>query len=320
MFFKDMSLAVLLVLGLPVAIASSQYPSDESLNAIYSKLEENAYAIARLTEIIKYGCCTGPPPPPHSCDDVLKADPKAPSGEYLITVNSKEQKVYCEMGTTGKCGGEGGWTKVAYYDISQGDECPYGLGKTVCDRKQEGSSGRCDGTFFSTLGVHYTKVCGRVHGYQHDGTGYVDGIYPNHKGKKDIDWWYVDGVSITRGSPREHIWTFVNGHLETGTSKNDCPCNEYSKETRTPSFVGDHYYCESATSKHKAHTIYPYDPLWDGQDCNGAEVPCCTNPNLPFFVRTLPTPSYDDIELRICSSGGLPDEACGIDMIELYVK
>ena len=57
----------------------------------------------------------------------------------------------------------------------------------------------CYSTFFSTNGVSYQHVCGRARGYQ---KGSPDAFYTN-----SIDTYYVDGLSITHGNPRQHIWT-----------------------------------------------------------------------------------------------------------------
>lgn len=216
--------------------------------------------------------------------------------------------------------------RIANYDVAGGSACPVGLStyirkdKTFCDRKQEVSGGRCDSTFFDTNGISYNKVCGRVRGYQFDNTGYVDGVYPNYRNNKnDLNGYYVDGVSVTRGSPREHVWTFANGVLENRAGWTDCPCNTGSS-TSSPSYVGENYYCESATSRGNLYTLYLSDPLWDGKDCNAKESPCCKNPNLPYFVRSLDQASTDKIELRVCSSEGLPDESTAIDLVEIYVK
>ena len=62
------------------------------------------------------------------------------------------------------------------------------------------------------------------------------------------------------------------------------------------------------------------DPLWDGQNCNGPESTCCTNPNMPWFLKTLDETTTDDIELRVCSNAGLPNEDTPLDIIEIYVK
>ena len=259
-----------------------------------------------------------------SCEALLTANPSLPSGNYTLVVDGNEVTVYCEMGTAGVCGGEGGWTRIANVDVAAGDNCPSGLysktrdGVNVCER-QESSGCLCDSTTFDSHGINYTKVCGQVRGYQYHGRGSIDGIYPNYIGVNDLNSCYVDGVSITRGSPREHIWTFANGVLETGTNSHSCPCNSGSTAT-VPSYVGDNYYCESGASIHAKHTLFSGDPLWDGQDCNNNEATCCTNPNLPYFVRDLSVSSTDGVELRVCTSEGLPDEAVGVDQIELYIK
>ena len=57
---------------------------------------------------------------------------------------------------------------------------------------------------------------------------------------------YVDGLSITLGNPRKHVWTNVAGFAESGDASytHFCPC---ATTPRTPAnvFVSDHYYCES---------------------------------------------------------------------------
>ena len=65
---------------------------------------------------------------------------------------------------------------------------------------------------------------------------------------------------------------------------------------------------------------YPDDPLCDGQNCNKPESSCCTNPNMPFFLKTLNETITDNTELRVCSDQLLPDEDTPIDIIEIYVK
>ena len=65
----------------------------------------------------------------------------------------------------------------------------------------------------------------------------------------------------------------------------------------SPSFVGDNYYCESSSTGYD-------DILWDGQQCNGLESPCCTAPNMPWFTTTLDDNTTSDIEVRACTWHG----------------
>ena len=63
-----------------------------------------------------------------SCAAILNGNPSAPSGYYNITTtNGSSIQVYCDMEGT-NCGGEGGWTRVAYVNMTQpGASCPQGL-------------------------------------------------------------------------------------------------------------------------------------------------------------------------------------------------
>ena len=56
----------------------------------------------------------------------------------------------------------------------------------------------------------YNKVCGRIIGYQ---VGSTDAF--NSSPHFTIDQVYIDGVSVTYGTPRKHIWTFASGISET---------------------------------------------------------------------------------------------------------
>ena len=60
--------------------------------------------------------------------------------------------------------------------------------------------------------------------------------------------------------------------------------------------------------------------LWDGENCNGLEAPCCTKNKMPWFYSVLNSTSSVDIELRVCSDFGLPNEGTPLDIIELYIK
>ena len=257
-----------------------------------------------------------------SCADIYKANPDVKSGYYNITLtNGSIVTVYCDMEGI-NCDEEGGWTRVAYLNMTEpGTTCPSGLTQTgynnldhhVCGRSNP-SSGGCDSTFFSTYSINYTNVCGQVIGYQYRSPDAFN------TGTSDIDSYYVDGVSITYSSnPRQHIWTYAAGLTETHLDSNGCPCNSGSS-TSPPSFVSNDYYCESGTYSSWSSILYADDPLWDGQNCNGPESTCCTNPNMPWFLKTLNETITDNIELRVCSSRGLPDEDTPLDIIEIYVK
>ena len=259
-----------------------------------------------------------------SCQEILYCFPSAPSGYYQIRVpNGSLVQVYCGMEGT-NCGGEGGWTRVAYVNMSQsGATCPQGLtqttlsGLTLCGRN--GPAG-CQSTVFSTLGLNYSQVCGQLRGYQNRTPDAFEPYYNNPS--QTIDSVYVDGVSITYGSaPRKHIWTYANGLYLGNIQSYLCPCNNNSLNIPPP-FVGSDYYCETGDNDKTccSNTFYPNDPLWDGQQCPGEEAPCCTHPNMPWFNKTLSETTTEDIELRVCGNHGIDNEDTPLQVIELFVR
>ena len=259
----------------------------------------------------------------------LQTFPTTTSGYYNITLrNGSRATVYCNMNNN-DCDGKGGWTRVGYINMSDSgtNNCPRGLNSydfpnisyRLCDRPHPSSYG-CDSTYFSTFDLKYSQVCGRVRGYQYNG---VDDIYQNNGGTHSLEGPYVDGISITHGSnPRRHIWTFVAGQDENDNVWEDCPCNTGSSES-TPQYVGNDYYCESGVREWNwnSDVFFHYDdPLWDGKQCGYLESDCCTTPNIPWFIKSFNYWTTDDIELRMCSSEGYPNEATPIDIIELYIR
>ena len=67
--------------------------------------------------------------------------------------------------------------------------------------------------------TQYSKVCGKAIAYQYDRP---DGFGPA-RFTPGIDETYVDGISLTYGSPRKHIWSFA-AVLHNIKSSHTCPC------------------------------------------------------------------------------------------------
>ena len=251
---------------------------------------------------------------PVSCKDIKAAHPNSPSGYYYV--NSRN--IYCNMGEL--CGQDGGWTRIVYLDMTE--NCPPGLqelitgGIRVCRR--EGNSAGCRSNIFQTNGISYSQICGKVVGYQ---KGTTDGVQTN---VNNINGAYLDGVSITRGSPRQHVWSYVAGlssNIYHQTSV--CPCNSNAHtNNKVQSFVGEHYYCESGTNSDPSHDqVYTADPLWDGNNCPSNEAPCCTGTGLPWFFRDYGNATITDyIELRVCGNQGYGNEDTPVQLYEIYVK
>ena len=221
------------------------------------------------------------------------------------------------------CGGSTGWKRVAYLNMSDtSQQCPsvwkeITTPHRVCGRRSASAS--CEGLTYSTGSEQYDQVCGRIIGYQ---IGTPDAF--NGAGRS-IDSYYMDGVSVTYDSPRQHIWSFVGGVDERGPtySGSICPCVTGSTDrSHIPSFVGQNYFCESGITQWDTRTFIFWpngDPLWDGQGC-GPTSSCCTFNSPPWFNVQLSSPTTDDIEVRICGSEAITNEDTPIQLIELYVK
>ena len=217
------------------------------------------------------------------------------------------------------CGGSTGWRRVAYLNMSNpSQQCPsvwqeITTPHRVCGRRS--TTGSCEGLNYPTGSEQYDQVCGRIIGYQR-------GTPNSFEGPATIDTYYLDGVSITHGSPRQHIWSFAGGLQEvTATySHFTCPCVTGST-AETPSFVGQNYFCETGiTQWNGGYSFWSNgDPLWDGQGC-GSTSSCCTFNSPPWFSVQLSSPTTDGIEVRICGNGGIGNEDIPIQLMELYVK
>ena len=219
--------------------------------------------------------------------------------------------------------GIGRWYRVAYLNMSNSSQqCPSAWmeysnnGVRACRRPQT-SSASCPGTYYAT-NRQYRRVCGRAIGYQY-GTTNAFGFHADGA----IDSYYVYGVSVTHGSPRNHIWTLAAGISEGEHTAEgwDCPCSKPSDPGNVfpPTFVGNNYFCESGnpTDVYTFNLFYPADPLWDGKQCEGQ---CCSNgKSPPWFSVKLPNPTTDDIEVRICIPESSQDDVA-IQLLELYVQ
>ncbi len=182
----------------------------------------------------------------------------------------------------------------------------------ICGRTDQG----CISTNYSTHGIEYSRVCGRVIGYQF---GQLEAFSNNGE---PIDGDYVDGVSLTHGqSPREHIWTFAAARQKIETnSMISCPCiSNFGVSIELPSFISNDYFCDSGTDHAQPDILNADDPLWDGEGCEGANT-CCEFNNPPWFCKQLPQPTTDNIELRICASTAPSDEDTPIERVEIYVQ
>ena len=237
--------------------------------------------------------------------------PSYPSGYYWVRAsNGSAVSVYCDM--TLPCGGvTGGWMRVAELDMTNSShQCPSGLMEhndspniRTCVRNE--TSGGCSSVELSTANIQYTIVCGRITAYQF---GYVD-----YFESTDINSAYVDGVSLTHGIPRQHIWTFA----AAGRGGRICLC----RSSPRPDAVGQDFFCDTGNPAFSstAAIFYADNPLWDGDGCAPGNV-CCSNDNPPYFNKTLSGPTTDNIEMRVCRDEGASNEDIAIESVEIYAQ
>ena len=212
--------------------------------------------------------------------------------------------------------GPGLWWRVAYLDMTDpSQQCPSAWreyntsGVKACGRPAN-STGSCATEFYCT-NHQYSRVCGRIIGYQ---VGAPDAFTNNFRG--------LDGVIISHGVQQEHIWSYAAGLTENGTRYRayNCPCSTVAGSTQPPTHIGEQHYCESGnpTNTFEVGQLYSSDPLWDGQQCEGT---CCTGiKSPPWFSVQLPAPTTDIIEVSICCDQGTMDEDTPIKLIEIYVQ
>ena len=184
-------------------------------------------------------------------------------------------------------------------------------GVRACGRP-ETNNGSCVSVQFPANGISYSQVCGRVVGYSFGTPDAINNEYGSNYSNINAD--YVDGVSITRGYPRQHVWTLMASSEEFLTlgGKYNCPCVNGSVQV-PQNFVKNHYFCEGSQSWN--------DTLWDGKGCPSDEALCCVAPGIPWFYRNFGnTTTTDYLELRVCADQDTDDEDTPVGYYEIYIK
>ena len=217
--------------------------------------------------------------------------------------------------------GEGLWYRIGFLNMSDtAMECPspwreYAESNVRACGRPITTSASCPSTIYTVNNIQFSKVCGRIIGYQHASPGAFRLV--GQQLAQTVDDYYVDGISLTHGNPRSHIWTFAAGASD-GNHEYVCPCTSTTAHP-SPSFIGNNYFCETAYhSSHYSLDFFPDDPLWDGQGCRRGN--CCTFNSPPWFSVELDVPTTDDIEVRICGDQDTTDEDTPIKLLELYIQ
>ena len=255
--------------------------------------------------------------PAKSCREIYNYNivSRGQSGYYWINNTDNILKVYCDMELT--CGGiTGGWMRIANIDTTQGDDCPSGWSNITQPRplcRGSGDAAGCYSAYFSNNKAEYNSICGKVRGYQQ---GSPAAFYVH---SRSIDTAYVEGVSITVGNPRKHVWSYAVGFSKLlNSNRINCPCAKHPGDN-PPIFVKDHYYCESGSiGASSVSAFHGTDPLWDGRGCPAGDN-CCSTLGAPWFYRHFTEPEGGAVEVRICRDEPYSNEATLLEQVELYI-
>ena len=305
-------------------IANISNSFEQLLSPIVIAINKSNEAMMSQLHLLRLPGST-PSHPGVSCKEIKEHSPTAPSGYYWLRgTGDSSVHMYCDMSRS--CGGiTGGWMPVTKINMTNSSHtCPAGLKllttpKRLCAMNIDG--GGCSSATFNLHGIRYTHVCGKIIGYQQKTP---DAFWPYYTNRRlTIDDTYVDGISLTHGrNPRKHIWTFAAAVHEviTGGAHSICPCTNIHNPVTIPipPYVGNDYFCDTASESHYQHIFYPNDPLWDGRGCGRLNT-CCSFNNPPWFMKELPSSTSDDIEMRLCADQSRGDEDTNFESIELYV-
>ena len=264
--------------------------------------------------------------PTDSCADIHQ---DCPSGNYWLNVpNGDQQLVYCTSNENRCChNNDRKWMRIGYLNMSEPHTyCPDRWREVrfpirSCRRQIDSYVNSVN---YSSNGIPFSRVCGRILAYQYG----TPEAFAHYTRSYTLDDRYVDGISITYGYPRQHIWTFAAGMLRADQA---CPCSDPSlvASIQVPPFITDNYFCElgtNTTTGQGSFRFFENNPLWDGQGCTGVST-CCEFNNPPWFCKQLPEPTTEDIEIRSMGSVGgnnplvgLELEDTPIQLIEIYVQ
>ena len=310
-------------------IANISNSFEQLVSPIMTRLDRcnaNVEAIMTQLHLLRVPGST-PSHPAASCREIKELSPTAPSDYYWLRgTGDSSHHMYCDMSRS--CGGiTGGWMRVTKINMTNSSHtCPEGLKllttpKRLCAMNIDG--GGCSSATFDLHGIRYTHVCGKIIGYQQRTP---DAFHPYYVNRGlTIDDGYVDGISLTHGhNSRKHIWTFaaaIHEVLTPNDRQTMCPCTNIHNPVSIPipPYVGSDYFCDTASVNRYEFKFYPNNPLWDGQGCGRLNT-CCSFNNPPWFMKELPSPTRDDIEMRLCANSARSDEDIPVEVIELYVQ
>ena len=229
--------------------------------------------------------------PAPSCRELYRFQPNNSDFYWVTDLNGTSVRVYCEMSKS--CGNvTGGLTRLAVInDETRSTYCVESQGFMVdrdgCVRVSPNPG--CSNFTLPVVKVPHSHICGMM-----DGSSFatVDGFVGSsrHSANITVNDNYVDGVSLTTGSPRQitHIWTF---------SAQSVNCS-----IGVPEFVGQYHSC-----------------IRDASFCQINRESCVS-----MFERVFQNMLSQEVEVRLCQDesrdvGDDGREGLHLRNLELYV-
>ena len=261
------------------------------------------------------------------------ASSTCPSPEEIDTLRRNAKHLLEEISRTIPCScGGAGWTRVAYLDMSDPQQtCPSNWTLNTSPVRGCGRSSTdyttCDSVVYPLNSRSYSSVCGKIIAYH---SNFSFGFQSAWNTRNfSIEESFVSGVSITHGPPgaRQHVWTFVGALTEIIRHPphvtHNCPCSN-TNVTWTyeiSSFIGNDYFCDTGNRGpgYNSSAFYLNDPLWNGEGC-GSTSSCCEFNFPPWFCKSLPQPTTDDLEIRLCAQQVYSYENKIISLMEVFVQ
>ena len=258
------------------------------------------------------------------------ASSTCPSPEEIDTLRRNAKHLLEEISHTIPCScGGAGWTRVAYLDMSDPQQtCPSNWTLNTspvrgCGRSSFGTR-TCDSVVYPVNGRSYSSVCGKIIAYH----SRVSTGFRSTRLNISIEESFVSGVSLTHGLPgaRQHVWTFVGALNEIDNGYNgqyNCPCSNTAANWRYNifSFIGNDYFCDTGNRGpgYNSSAFYLDDPLWNGEGC-GSTSSCCEFNSPPWFWKSLPQPTTDDLEIRLCCDNSFQLENKILSLVDIFVQ
>ncbi|XP_065180697.1 uncharacterized protein LOC135811393 [Sycon ciliatum] len=292
---------------------SLQSKVDESLSSMHASQDKRLDEIEKLSLRLGQDVLSSLPT---SCKDLQSArrNVSLPSGLYkIVSSQGSIIEVYCDMERYW-----GGWTRIAYMNPAEQRRCAgamhfQDLQVPVCRRPVTVSQGCSMATYPSMVG-DYREVMGFVTGYR---MASMDAFA--HRSTIPLRSYYVDGVSITYGSPMQHLWTYAASFDDHVHPIYHCPCSARPGQ-QAPAFVGDHYYCADRGNVYRKWSFTAADHAWSNTSECGSGSSCCDSPDMPWFHRQLDTKTSEKIQIRVCSDQAASHEDVAIDEATIFVK